>query len=199
MNRNREGDSLYHYNHNHDRLGRFASSGGGGGGSAISKSVAYLRQRKEAKRRQEFLNAVQEGDTHTIYKNRKYLSDADIKSATDRARAINDLRSEKDKKTLSYFKKTADIANYVNQTISSTASAWGTLSSTFKKKEKPKITIGAKYAKSFLNKHHDLKDLPSLTADELEKESKKSKYLDELERYSKGDFGEKKNEKKSKK
>ena len=184
MSINREGDSLYHYNHNHDRLGRFASSGGGG--SLISKSVGYVNRLKAEKKRKEFLRAVQEGDAGTVYRNRKYLSNEDIRTATDRARAVNDLKSASDQRLLGSFKKFADITNYVNNSLNNMAGIGGTLSK-LKKKEKH-VSVGQKYANKFLSKHQNIKNLSELTLDDLEKATKQAKYLNDLDNYSRGNF-----------
>ena len=153
-------------------------------GSGISKSAELVKRYREKKRRQRYEEDLASGDVHAIYKERSHLSNEEIRAAKDRAQAINDLKRVKDQRTIESVKKLADVTNYVNQTLNNVSGIGGTLSS-LKRKEKH-VSAGEKFAKKFMQNHNRLGDL---TLDELEEASKKSKAIDEIDRYSRGDFG----------
>ena len=132
------GGELYHYNHNHDALGRFASSAAGSarsiGGSIVKKAKKTIsnssdvvtkksrnqksaeskeeivKQEKTARQRKEALNkAIRTGDAKTVYEHRTELTDKQLEDAIRRINKNKELREIVVSQTPSKVKKINDV------------------------------------------------------------------------------------------
>ena len=78
-------NELYHFNPNHDKLGRFSkSSGGGGAGGKILGLRKTVSQKRKASKKIASERAASKKQKATDVKNRRTMSDSELKKKVER-------------------------------------------------------------------------------------------------------------------